>query len=128
MTPGKLSLGEGLGGTATLTIANSGSSDETYTLGHTGALTSAPSGTTTSPFSFGVFGPGASAAFSAPSVVVPAGGTATVGVTITASGGLAEQAQYGGYITLTTGSGQVYRVPYAGLKGDYQSIVVVVPT
>ena len=128
VTPGKLSLGEGLGGTATLTIANSGSSDETYTLGHTGALTSAPSGTTTSPFSFGVFAPGASAAFSAPSVVVPAGGTATVGVTITASGGIAEQAQYGGYITLTTGSGQVYRVPYAGLKGDYQSIVVVVPT
>ena len=51
-----------------------------------------------------------------------------MGVTITASGGIAEQAQYGGYITLTTGSGQVYRVPYAGLKGDYQSIVVVVPT
>ena len=33
VTPGKLSLGEGLGGTATLTIANNGSSDETYTLG-----------------------------------------------------------------------------------------------
>ncbi|MDQ3067417.1 MAG: S8 family serine peptidase [Actinomycetota bacterium] len=128
VTPGKISLGEGLGGTATLTIKNASSSEQTYTLGHTGALTSAPTPTTSSPFSFGVFGPGASATFSAPSVTVPAGGTGTVGVTIAANPTLNEQAQYGGYIRLTTGSGQVYRVPYAGLKGDYQSIVVLHPT
>jgi hypothetical protein len=33
---------------------------------------------------------------------------------------------YGGYITFTPqGGGQVYRVPYAGFKGDYQSIQVL---
>jgi hypothetical protein len=50
-------------------------------------------------------------------------------VTITANAGLADRSQYGGYIVFTPqGSGQVYRVPYAGFKGDYQSIQVLVPT
>ena len=34
---------------------------------------------------------------------------------------------YGGYIVFTPqGGGQVYRVPYAGFKGDYQSIQVLI--
>ena len=63
-----------------------------------------------------------------PSVTVPAGGSATVTATITPNAGIAEQSQYGGYLRATTAGGQVYSVPYAGLKGDYQSIVVLNPT
>jgi hypothetical protein len=67
--------------------------------------------------------------FNAPSVFVPAGGFATVGVTITPNAGLPERGLHGGYIVLTPqGGGQVYRVPYAGLKGDYQTVRVLVPT
>ena len=48
-------------------------------------------------------------------------------MTITENAGLAAKSQYGGYLTFT-GGGQTYRVPYAGFKGDYQSIVAVTPT
>lgn len=126
VSPGKISLGEGLGGTATLTIANNGPADETYTLSHQPALNTAPNAN--SPFSFGVQAGYSSVSFSAPSITVLAGGTGSVTATITAHPGIAQQAQYGGYLRLTTSSGQVYRVPYAGLKGDYQSIVVLHPT
>ena len=40
-----------------------------------------------------------------------------------------DKAQYGGYIVFTPeGGGQVYRVPFAGFVGDYQSIQVLAPT
>ncbi len=128
VSPGKISLGEGSGGTATLSIANNGASAETYTLSHAPALNTGP--TTSSPFGFAVQTGFSSVSFSAPSVAVAAGGVGTVGVTITPNPNplIAQQAQYGGYIVLTTSGGQVYRVPYAGLKGDYQSIVVLHPT
>lgn len=125
--PGKLSLGESENGpaTRTLTLENKGNSAVTYTLSHapalsTGGLTNAPSPTT----GF------ASASFSAPSVTVPAGGTATIDVTITANPSLADRSQYGGYVVLTPQGegGSVLRVPYAGIKGDYQSIRVLTPT
>jgi hypothetical protein len=62
-------------------------------------------------------------------VTVPAGGTATVDVTITPNAALADRSQYGGYIVFTPQGGEaVSRVPYAGLKGDYQLIQVLVPT
>ncbi len=126
VTPGKLSLGEGSGGTATLTIANSSSSAQTYALSHLGAIGTGPSGTLISPFAFGFFGPGATATFSAPSVTVPAGGTGTVGVTVATVAGLPQQHQYGGWVQLTRQSdGQLFRVPYAGFAGDYQSIVAM---
>jgi hypothetical protein len=124
VTPGKLSLGEGTGGSATLTIANASSSAQTYALSHLGAIGTGPSGTLISPFAFGFFLPGASATFSAPSVTVPAGGTGTVDVSIATAATLPQQHQYGGWIQLTRQSdGQVFRVPYAGFAGDYQSIV-----
>jgi hypothetical protein len=63
------------------------------------------------------------------SITVPAAGSATVDVTITANASLPNKSQYGGYIVFTPqGGGAVYRVPYAGFKGDYQSIQVLVPT
>ena len=53
-----------------------------------------------------------------------------VDVTITANRrALPDRSLYGGYIVLTPqGGGPLYRVPYAGFKGDYQSIQVLTPT
>ena len=59
-------------------------------------------------------------------VTVPAGGSATVDVTISPNAALGNLAQYGGYVVFTpTVDGQVYRVPFAGMKGDYQTAVVM---
>lgn len=123
VTPGKLALGESQAGpqTRTLTVANDGSSAVTYDLSHAPALSTGPN-----TFTPGFFTGFASVAFSAPSLTVPAGGSATVDVTVTANAGLADRSLYGGYVVLTPqGGGQVYRVPYAGFKGDYQSIPIL---
>lgn len=123
--PGKLSLGESEAGPAvrTLTIENKGSTAVTYTLSHSPALSTGLS--TFSPSFFTGF---ATVAFSTPSVTVPAGDTATVEVTITAHPGLPDRSQYGGYLVFSPSNGDaVYRVPYAGFKGDYQSILVLNP-
>ena len=127
--PGKLSLGESVtpGPTNTLTVTNTGAADVTYTLGHSPALSTG--GNTNSPSFFTGF---ASVAYSqlgvaVTSVTVPAGGSATVEVTITENAALGARSQYGGYLSFT-GGGKTFRVPYAGFKGDYQSIVAVTPT
>jgi minor extracellular serine protease Vpr len=121
--PAKLSLGESEAGpaTRTLRIENSSSEAVTYNLSHVPALSTG--GSTFSPSFFTGF---ASVAFSNSSVTVPAGGTVSVDVTITANPGLPDRSQYGGYIVLTGDNG-VARVPYAGFKGDYQSILVLNP-
>ena len=126
--PGKLSLGEFEAGSApavrTLTVSNSGPAPVTYTLGHEAAL--ATGGSTNAPSFLAGF---ATATFSTPTLTVPAGGTATVDVSLTPASGLPDRSQYGGYVVLTPqDGGQTLRVPYAGLKGDYQSIQVLVPT
>jgi subtilisin family serine protease len=126
--PGKLSLGEFEAGSApivrTLTFTNNGTSAVTYDLSHTPAL--ATGGSTYAPSFFAGF---ASVSFSAPSVTVPAGGTATVNASIVPSVGLADRSQYGGWVVATPqGGGRELRVPYSGFKGDYQSIQVLVPT
>ncbi|CAD5369226.1 Peptidase S8 [Rubrivivax sp. A210] len=103
----------------------------TYDLSHVAALA-------TGPFTF-VQAPGltnfaasAGVAFSAASVTVPAGeDDAEVSVTITPPDGtqLEDKGIYGGYIVLTPRDGGApLRVPYAGFKGDYQSIQVLAPT
>ena len=124
--PSELALGESETGPAvrSLTITNKGTSLMTYSLSHVGALATGPN--TFTPSFFDAF---ATASFSVPSVSVPAGGSASVDVTITAPAGLADRGLYGGYIVLTPQDGSpLYRVPYAGLKGDYQSIQVLTPT
>ncbi len=121
VSPSEISLGEGTGGATTLTITNSGSSPVTYTLGNQAAVSSG--GATNAP---GFFLGNAAVAFSAPSVTVPAGGSATVGVTITKP--LAQGHQYGGFIRLAGDNGTTLRVPYAGFSGDYQAIQVLTPT
>lgn len=119
VSPAKIATGESEAGpfTQTLTVQNTSASSVTYDLSHVPALSTGPN--TFTPAFFTGF---AAVTFSAPSVTVPAGGSATVDVTITANPTLADLSQYGGYLVLTPqGGGQTYRVPYAGLKGDYQT-------
>jgi minor extracellular serine protease Vpr len=122
--PSKLSLGESEAGPSIveLWIHNHDEEDASYVLGHTPALATA--GSTFSP-SF--FLSGTAVEFSATEVAVPAGGSAMVSVTITANPGLPDGAQYGGYLTFARDGGHVYRVPFAGFKGDYQAIVSLAP-
>ncbi|HET7788947.1 MAG TPA: S8 family serine peptidase [Myxococcales bacterium] len=127
-TPGKLSLGESQAGpaTRTITLTNSGSSDVVFTPSFTPALATGPN-TFTPSFFVG----NADVQFSAASVAVPAGGSATVSATIAAppSAALGDRSLYGGYLVFTPDDGsQTLRVPFAGFKGDYQSIQVLAPT
>jgi minor extracellular serine protease Vpr len=84
VTPAKLELGESQAGpaTRTLTIRNSSSASQTYTMRNVGN-TIATGGNTYFP---SYFASGAGVTFSATEVTVPAGGSATVNVTITAPG------------------------------------------
>jgi minor extracellular serine protease Vpr len=124
VTPGKLSLGESASTVRSLTIRNTAAAPVTYDLSHAGALSTGPS-TFAPTFLTGW----AQVRFSPASLTVPAGGVTTVSVTITPNGALPERSQYGGYLVLTPrGGGQVYRVPYAGFKGDYQSLRALTPT
>lgn len=124
--PAKIAAGESQAGpyTEMLTVTNNGMMPVTYTLSHLGALSTGPD--TFVPSFFTGF---ATVTFSEPTITVPAGGSASVTVTITANAGLPDKSQYGGYIKFTpTTPGQSYTVPYGGFKGDYQSIQVLAPT
>ncbi|MBB5790628.1 S8 family serine peptidase [Jiangella mangrovi] len=121
VAPGKLSLGESEAGAAvrTLTLTNDGDTAVTYELSHADGITTAGA-----PNNPSFFEGGATVAFSAPSVTVPAGSSATVDVTVTAP---AEPVlgQYGGWVVLTPADGQPLRVPFAGFTGDYQQLPIL---
>lgn len=121
VSPGKLSLGESEAGpsTQTLTLTNDGDAPVTYALSHADGISTAGA-----PSNPEFFEGGATVAFSAPSVTVPAGGTATVDVTVSAP---AEPVlgQYGGWVVLTPAEGQPLRVPFAGFAGDYQQLPIL---
>ncbi|MDP1649045.1 MAG: S8 family serine peptidase [Rubrivivax sp.] len=124
--PAKIAAGEGEAGpfTQTLKIENKGSSAVTYNLSSVNAL-STGANTFTPAFNTS----NASVSFSAASVTVPPNGSATVDATITPAT-LPVNGQYGGYIVLTDAAdaSKVFRVPFAGFIGDYQSKQVLVPT
>lgn len=123
VTPSKLSLGESESGVApqTLTITNSGSEAVTYTVSHKGALTSSGNYTVTPAL------PNTSVTFSSNTVTVPAGGSASVTVTIAPNN--ANQSVYGGYVVFTpSDNSTTLRVPYAGFQGDYQSLKILTLT
>lgn len=125
--PEGLALGETEGNSVTksLTITNKGSASVSYSLTHQPALASSP-GTFT--FPGGTIG-SSTVSFSANPVIVPAGGSASVDVTVTANAGLADRSMFGGYVVVTPDdAGQDVRVPFAGFKGDYQSLQIFVPT
>jgi minor extracellular serine protease Vpr len=126
VTPGKLPLGEGTAAqTRSLTITNNGTSAVTYELVHQRAV-----GTSASTYAPGAVANFATVSFSSPSVTVPAGGTATVDVTITPLvAATTDRTVYTGYVRLTptSGGGPTLRVAYAGFTGDYQTIRVLAP-
>lgn len=128
VTPGKLSLGEGNGPVRQrIRISNSGKSSVTYTLSHEPALATGPS--TFPPLSW--WDSYATATFSSSSITVGRGDSRSVDVTITppSDADLPLNSIYGGYIVITpdAGKGDVLRVPYAGFKGDYQSLTILTP-
>lgn len=121
ITPSEISVGEGTAAKSfTLTIRNNGAAPETYSFAHQSAL--ATGGT----FVASLFTTAATVATPLTAITVPAGGSQDVTVTITPPAGTStNQRVYGGYISVT--GNRTYRVPYAGFKGDYQSLPVLAP-
>jgi hypothetical protein len=128
VTPAKLSLGEGNGGSAKLTVTNDGRSPVTYDLSGVSTVATGPSGNPAAvfPYTFAYLLGDNPAAFSTSSVTVPARGQATFRVTLAPSALLPDRSLYGGYVVLSPrGGGITLRVPYVGFKGDYQSLPVL---
>jgi len=125
ISPGKLSLGESEAGpvTQTLTVRNDGPDVVTYDLSRVDGVsvrnTFTPAfSVAASSVSFSVAG------LPVASITLTSGQTVNLDVTISPNPGLTDRTMYGGHIVFTPqGGGQVYRVPYAGFKGNYQSIV-----
>jgi subtilisin family serine protease len=126
-SPAKLSLGQGHGATRTITLTNPGSTAVTYTPSNLSTVAVDPFGGVY-PFTFGTFFFGNTVSFSAPTITVPAHGTASIDVTI-AEPGWDDHAIYGGFIRFTPAAGQgggiSLRVPYAGFVGDLQTVQVI---
>jgi minor extracellular serine protease Vpr len=121
VTPQKLSLGEGLGGSQILTLTNTGSSPVTYDLTSSTAISPFPANATW-PNVFGFDAFEETVHFSQPSVTVPAGGQATVTASVSVDPSTPDGETYGGYIQLTPrGNGDTVTIPFAGFKGDYQA-------
>jgi minor extracellular serine protease Vpr len=126
VTPSKISLGEGNGGSAQVTVTNSSAAPITYDLSHQSTIGTGAAAGANYPFTFGYFAAANGATFSASSVTVAPGSSATVNVTIAVAASAPDKSLYGGYVVLTPrGGGQALRVPYVGFKGDYQSLPVL---
>lgn len=133
--PSQLALGESEAGaqTRTLTVRNEGSSAVKYLISHAPALTSGPNLMAqlgvSPPASYnttGSFNAPATASFSAASISVAPGASASFDVTLSAHTGAPSRSLYGGYVVLTPeGGGEALRVPYVGFVGDYQSTPVL---
>jgi minor extracellular serine protease Vpr len=127
VSPDKISLGEGNGGSQQLTITNGGATPVTYDLSQVSTIGTGPSTAPGAvyPFNFSYFTGSNTATFSSPSVTVAPGSSANVTVNITA-GAWRDKSLYGGYIVLTPrNGGTTLRVPYVGFLGDYQSLPVL---
>ncbi|RTE50909.1 S8 family serine peptidase [Actinobaculum sp. 352] len=130
ITPSKISLGDSDSNEpTTLTITNRSDEEVVYTL----SADTTPAGTWgPNRYFFSLVGFDPQVTFSADTVTVPAGATRTVEVTIdepthfasTATGAqydLPAGAIYGGYVVLSGSDNTVRQVPFAGLKGDYET-------
>jgi minor extracellular serine protease Vpr len=121
--PGKISLGEmeGRAVTRTLVIQNAGALPVTLALSHLPALATLPD-----TFHVQEVPAAAGVTFAATEVTVAAGNQASVDVTFTQPEGLAEGGLFGGYLVITPSpGGRELRVPYSGVKGDYQALVAL---
>jgi subtilisin family serine protease len=126
VSPVPLLLGELEGNPkqASLLLENESEIDVTYDLTHAPALALEPV-----PFEAVRTPRAAQVEFRPPAVSIPAGGTATVEVDFTEPGTVGDGGLFGGFLTLTPrGEGETIRVPYLGVKGDYQSIAAMPPT
>ncbi|NJN45128.1 MAG: S8 family serine peptidase, partial [Anaerolineae bacterium] len=124
ITPSKIATGEGEAGpfTQQLVVKNNGASTVTYDLSFEEAIATSGVITITGYSIFGV-----DVVFDSASVTVKPGKTAKVNATVISY--YPDQYQFGGYIIFTPqGGGQEYRVPFAGIGGDYQSIQMLTPT
>ena len=134
VSPAQLAVGESDSGAKTFTInvdyEGKSRTGVTYDISHVEALATGPNTQSGASYNItGVFSAPASVVFSVPSVTVPRNGRASFNVTIDANPDLPERSIYGGYIVLTPRDGSaVYRVPFSGFKGDYQSTQVLTPT
>ncbi|WP_170319401.1 S8 family serine peptidase [Polyangium spumosum] len=126
--PSRIALGEAAGPTTrTITLRNDTDADITYDVSHEPGVSTV--GTYGTPAALSRPSVPPSATFSAQSVMVPAHGTATVDVTIEPNADLDERGVYGGFLRFTqAGTNTTLSVPYMGFKGDYQTIVALVPT
>jgi hypothetical protein len=121
VSPSSLPLGEVPGtATRTLTLVNRGTVDASYQVGHAPAVAVTGNYVPTRVVS------DALVVATPETVLVPAGGSATVVVAITPDAGLAEPGLFSGFLTFTSAS-ETLRVPYLGLKGDQQGISVLGP-
>ncbi|WP_261799111.1 S8 family serine peptidase [Actinomyces ruminicola] len=105
------------GNTQEVTLTNRADADVTYSLSHTDAVTvtgpsSAPEQGTSTPATVSTDGT---------TVTVPAGGSATLTVTITAPADAADGDLYGGWLELTPdgdAEADTIRIPYSGVAGN----------
>jgi minor extracellular serine protease Vpr len=132
ITPGTLSLGDDAARTRqSLTIENRGRTTVTYAL--SAAAAPAIAGRD---ILFAQLQPNPSAVTftlarrPVSSLTLPARGVARVDIDIAPDPALSEGAVYGGYLvfTPTDDNDPPLRVPYAGYKGDYQTVPVLTPT
>ncbi len=130
--PSEIAAGESAAGptSVAVTVRNDGTNAVTYDLSHVSGVAAGPNTMSGASYNItGVFDAPATVSFDVPSVLVPANGSATFNVTITANSALPDRSLYGGYVVLTPqGGGATYSVPFAGFKGDYQSTQVLTPT
>ena len=124
--PGLVQLGQQLAGetsTQTVTLTNTSDAEQVYAVEHTPAV--ATSGTAND---FGYYLAPADVAV-APSVVVPAGASVEVPMTITSPSSDGEMGPiFGGYVTFSTGEGEEadsYSVAYGGHAADLQETEVL---
>jgi minor extracellular serine protease Vpr len=126
-SPSSISLGDGHGGSATITLTNDGSTNVTYnvqngtSLAQDVSLDGVHNGHL--PYTFGQFFFGNGFSADPATITVPAHGSASTTVTITEPG-WDDFSFYGGHVffTPTSGSAQQLVVPYAGFVGDYQGV------
>jgi minor extracellular serine protease Vpr len=120
VSPRKIALGEGSGGSQVLTISNTGLAPVTYRLNSSTSASPYPNSTAW-PSSFGFDAFEETVTFSANEVTVPAGGSATVNVSVALDPTTPEGELYGGFVQLLpTNGGNAITVPFAGYMGDYQ--------
>jgi subtilisin family serine protease len=131
-SPSLLKLGEGTKHTVTVALTNRSQQTQTYTPAAISGVSAAAStgssasvGTTTPDYGYGAAGFKASPS----KITVKAGKTVKVKLKITAPAKVLKGRAgllYGGWVKFTTtGSGNTVTVPFAGVRGDYQSVKVL---